>query len=49
MDFIFDRTFCVNKDCKKKCDRKLTDKITEKAKKYSALLSVAKFECDKDE
>lgn len=44
-----DRTFCVNKECKKECLRRLTPKIEEDARLSGMPLAVAEYQCGKEE
>lgn len=44
-----DRTFCVNKECKKECLRRLTPKIEEDARLAGMPLAVAEYQCGKED
>lgn len=43
-----DRTFCVNKDCKKVCRDRLTSKIEREAEACGMPIAYAHYECDKE-
>lgn len=40
-----DRTFCVNKECKKGCFRKLTPEIERAAEAFGLPIAVSEFIC----
>ena len=45
MPYYMDKTFCVNKDCKKECNKRLTPEIEQKAKLGKWWLVVADYNC----
>ena len=44
-----DRTYCVNKECKKECSTRLTPEIEENARLAGMPLAVAEYDCGKEE
>lgn len=43
-----DRTFCINKECKKECNRRLTEQIEKEASEFGMYVAVANFNCEVD-